>query len=152
MINGRSLFVVSTEGALFERFWNAKVGPNGDWTWVDHGTPSHGSQSGLLAQVRGVAVHPQSLFFAMVDGRIAELQQLTERQPTTTVVRWIWRIQAVPEGGPSSSVPAEYCNPDPSSPNNCIKGYCAEGPGMCRGSDQGIYPNDSPLVDASGRG
>lgn len=78
LINMRSIFMVSENGTVYERYWDEKT-----WIWVSHG------HSGVpMLPARPVALDNRHIFFLREDSL------LTER--FWNGIEWVWSIHPVP--------------------------------------------------------
>lgn len=112
LINNRSIFMVTSEGRLVERYWDGEK-----WIWVNHGRPVlPGSNGGAkqrisLASVRGVSLDSRTLFWVLEDGRLGERSWNGEK--------WVWAVHEVPEGR-GSSLGTKYCSSQRNTPDSCM--------------------------------
>ena len=81
LINLRSLFMVSENGTVYERYWDGSR-----WIWV-----SHGHSGTPMLPARPVAQDNRHIFFLREDGL------LTER--FWNGIEWVWSIHRVPNPG-----------------------------------------------------
>ncbi len=86
LINLRSIFMVSENGTVYERYWDERK-----WVWVSHG---HSGVPTLPA--RPVALDNRHIFFLRGDNL------LTER--FWNGIHWVWSIHRVPEHGSASTM------------------------------------------------
>jgi hypothetical protein len=82
MLNEK-LFVVTDDGALWERHWRADLGR---WAWEDHGRPSGTS----VTTTPGAAMMDEKLFVGTSDGH------LYERHWREDLGRWAWEDHGSP--------------------------------------------------------
>ena len=105
-MNSRSVFCVTVEGNLVERFWDGR-----GWVWINHGHPVRGA----LAPIRPVQLfhEPQNEQLIIV---MLENDRLAARVWRNDKAKWTWRSFNVPEGGT-----AKYCSNDDEDPeNHCV--------------------------------
>jgi len=102
LINKRSIFMVASDGAVYERYWDDK-----SWVWISHGTPS-----GVRAvPARPVALDNRHIFFLREDSLLAERFWNGEA--------WVWSIHQVPSqvGG---SPDVKYCSSERGVQDSCV--------------------------------
>lgn len=114
LINLRSLFMVSENGTVYERYWDKQ-----QWVWMSHG---HSGVPTLPA--RPVALDNRHIFFRREDNL------LTER--FWNGIEWVWSIHRVPEEqqlagdgttgnaiAASDSSTVSFCSPEVGVRNSC---------------------------------
>mmetsp|Transcript_24346 Transcript_24346/g.39470 ORF Transcript_24346/g.39470 Transcript_24346/m.39470 type:complete len:509 (-) Transcript_24346:1322-2848(-) len=111
-----SVFVVTGSGFLVQR-----IHQGSGWAWVNHSSPfvqvlkdPEDPTKGKIKKhvplkpALGQSLGPNSLWFMLQDGRVAE--RVMKR------TKWIWVVHEIPEFGKAS-----YCVADPNSANSCLK-------------------------------